>query len=80
MVVTALGLAAVSLLTTWLLAGVHRRRPWDAAIFAVSPMLALTGLVNWDLVAFALVAGAVEFGSRRGRRVVNIVPAEVAVS
>ena len=27
---------------TWLLAGVHRRRPWDAAIFAVSPLLALT--------------------------------------
>ena len=33
-----------------------------------------------DDTLFALSAGAVEFGSRRGRRVVNIVPAEVAVS
>ena len=31
-----------------------------------------------DDTLFALAAGAVEFGSRRGRRVVNIVPAELA--
>ncbi len=29
-----------------------------------------------DDTLFALAAGAVEFGTRRGRRVVNIVPAE----
>ena len=29
-----------------------------------------------DDTLFALVAGAVEFGTRRGRRVVNIVPGE----
>jgi len=65
-VVTALGLAAVTLLATWLLAGVNPRRPWDAAIFAVSPMLALTGLINWDLLAVALVAGAL-WAWARGR-------------
>ena len=65
-VVTALGLAAVTLLATWLLAGVNPRRPWDAAIFAVSPMLALTGLVNWDLLAVVLVAGAL-WAWARGR-------------
>ena len=32
--VNAIGLAAVALLSAWFLAGVHRRRPWDAAIFA----------------------------------------------
>jgi large subunit ribosomal protein L27 len=29
-----------------------------------------------DDTLFALVAGSVEFGTRRGRRVVNIVPGE----
>lgn len=29
-----------------------------------------------DDTLFALSAGAVEFGSRRGRRVINVVPAE----
>ncbi len=31
-----------------------------------------------DDTLFALVAGAVEFGSRRGRKVVNVVPVVVA--
>ena len=31
-----------------------------------------------DDTLFALMAGAVEFGNRRGRRVVNIVPTELA--
>ena len=56
--VNAVGLAALSLLAVWLLAGVHRRRPWDAAAVAVSPALALTAVINWDLLALALVAGA----------------------
>jgi uncharacterized membrane protein len=63
-VVNALGFAAVALLTAWLLAGVHRRRPWDAALFALSPALALTWLVNWDLLAVGLVAGALWAWSR----------------
>ncbi|HJF13839.1 MAG TPA: 50S ribosomal protein L27 [Enteractinococcus helveticum] len=32
--------------------------------------------VGKDYTLFALEGGAVEFGSRRGRKVVNIVPAE----
>lgn len=31
-----------------------------------------------DDTLFALVAGSVEFGTRRGRRVVNVVPADVS--
>jgi uncharacterized membrane protein len=57
-IVNALGFAALTLLAAWLLAGVNRRRPWDAAAFALSPALLLTGLVNWDLVAVVFVAGA----------------------
>jgi len=57
-IVNALGFALLALLSAWLLAGVSPRRPWDAAAFAASPALVLTGLVNWDLLAVALVAGA----------------------
>ena len=63
-VVNALGFAVAALLTTWLLAGVHRRRPWDAALFAASPALAVTALVNWDLLVVVLVAGALWAWSR----------------
>ncbi|MCL2540831.1 MAG: glycosyltransferase 87 family protein [Nocardioidaceae bacterium] len=62
--VNAVGFAALALLSTWLLARVDRRRPWDAAIFALSPTLLLTGLINWDLLAVATVAGALWAWSR----------------
>ena len=38
--------------------GVNRRRPWDAALFAVSPVFVLEGLINWDFLAVVCVAGA----------------------
>nr|WP_221634476.1 glycosyltransferase 87 family protein [Nocardioides luti] len=69
-VVNAVVLAGVTLLATWFLAGVHRRRPWDAAVFALSPALALTGLINWDLLAVGLVAGAL-WAWARGRPVLT---------
>jgi uncharacterized membrane protein len=56
--------AALALLTVWLLAGVHRARPWDASAFALAPVLALTFLVNWDMYAVALVAAALWAWSR----------------
>ena len=56
--ISALGFALAALLAAWFLAGVNPRRPWDAAIFALSPVLALNALVNWDLLAVVLVAGA----------------------
>ncbi|HYH34666.1 MAG TPA: glycosyltransferase 87 family protein [Nocardioides sp.] len=57
-VVNAVGFAALALLTVRLVAGVHRGRPWDAAVVAVSPALALTATINWDLLALVFVAGA----------------------
>jgi uncharacterized membrane protein len=68
--VNALGFAVLALLAAWLLAGVHPGRPWDAALFAVSPALALSGLVNWDLVAVVSVAGAL-WAWARGRPVLT---------
>lgn len=65
-VVNAVGFAALALLTTLLLARLRPERPWDAAAFALSPALLVTGLVNWDLLAVALVAAAL-FAWSRGR-------------
>ncbi len=64
--VTAVLLAAFALLAAGLLAATHRGRPWDAMAFAASPVLALSGLVNWDLIAVAAVAAAL-FAWSRGR-------------
>ncbi len=61
---TALLMAACALLTAWLLSRAHPRRSWDALLFVLSPSLLLTGLVNWDLLAVVLVAGALWAWSR----------------
>lgn len=63
--VNALGLALVALLATAALSRVRRRRPWDAAGFAVAPLLVFAGLISWDLLAVAAVAGACWAWSRR---------------
>jgi uncharacterized membrane protein len=62
--VNVLGFTVVALLACWLIAGVNRRRPWDAAAFALSPALLLTGMINWDLIAVVFVAGALWAWSR----------------
>ena len=56
--VTGVLLALCLLGATWFLVGAHRDRPWDALPFVLSPVLLLTGLVNWDLLAVLFVAGA----------------------
>ncbi len=65
-IVHALLFAALALLSVWLVSRVNPGRPWDAVMFAASPALALTFLINWDMLAIALVAGAV-FTWARGR-------------
>ncbi|WP_083977570.1 glycosyltransferase family 87 protein [Kitasatospora azatica] len=39
----------------------HRRRPWDALLFALAPALALNSTINWDLLAVALTAVAMAY-------------------
>jgi uncharacterized membrane protein len=65
-VITALLLFGLGLAAAYFLVGTNRRRPWDALLFALSPALLLTGLVNWDLLAVACVAGAL-WAWARGR-------------
>ncbi|MEZ5093582.1 glycosyltransferase 87 family protein [Nocardioides sp.] len=64
--VNAVGLGLMALLAAWFLVGVNPRRPWDAAAFALSPALLLSGLVNWDLLAVMMTAGAL-WAWARGR-------------
>lgn len=69
-VTNALVLALATLLAAYFLTGVNPRRPWDALPFALSPALLLTGLVNWDLLAVVLVAGAL-WAWARGRPILT---------
>jgi uncharacterized membrane protein len=43
----------------------HRRRPWDALLFALAPVLALDGTINWDMLAVALAAVGMALWARR---------------
>jgi uncharacterized membrane protein len=42
----------------------HRRRPWDGLLVALSPALALSATINWDLFAVALAAAGLMLWSR----------------
>lgn len=52
----ALVLSLFAVATVAVLLALRRRRPWDAAIFAVSPIVLLTATINWDFLAIGLAA------------------------
>ena len=62
--VNALLLAVAAGVAAWATARTHRRRPWDAALFAAAPLLALNFTINWDMYAVALLALAMLAWSR----------------
>ena len=64
--VNAVWLAAAGLLAAGLLVGAAAPRAWDAAGFAVAPVLVLLWPITWDLLAAAAVAAAL-WGWARGR-------------
>ena len=55
---TALLLSLCALVVTGATAQTARRRPWDAAIFALSPLLVFHAFSNWDLLAMAFASAA----------------------
>jgi len=57
-VLTSVLLALCAYVVTIATAGAARRRPYDAAIFALSPLLLFHAFTNWDLLAMAFTAGA----------------------
>jgi len=53
-VVTCLLLSALALLVTRGVLGLAGRRPWDAAMVGLSPLLLVHAFTNWDVLAVAL--------------------------
>jgi uncharacterized membrane protein len=53
----ALALSAFAVATVAMILSLRRRRPWDAALFALSPALLVTATVNWDFLAIVLAIG-----------------------
>jgi len=64
-IVTALLLSLCALVITWTTALLSRRRIWDAAMVALSPLLFVHAFTNWDLLAVSLAAAGVLAWSRR---------------
>lgn len=60
-----LALGAMAIATAGLLLAVRRRRPWDIALFALSPGLFLSATINWDLLAIGLMAAGWYFWAKR---------------
>ncbi len=60
LLLSAFGIAAVAVVLA-----LRRRRPWDAAMFALAPALVLTATVNWDLLAVGLTCFFLYAWSRR---------------
>ena len=63
--VNAVGFFVVLLIAMGFLVAAQRRRPWDAMYIAAAPVLALTAMINWDVLAIGMVAGALWAWSTR---------------
>lgn len=62
----ALVLCSLAVATVVIILALRRRRPWDAAMFALSPALLVTATVNWDLLAVGFAAfGLLAWARRR---------------
>jgi uncharacterized membrane protein len=61
----ALVLGAIGVASVAAILALRRRRPWDAALFALSPALVLTATVNWDLLAIGLAVFGLYAWARR---------------
>lgn len=56
--VNAVGFFVVLLIALLALVRAQPRRPWDAMLVAAAPVLTLTAMINWDVLAVGFVAGA----------------------
>ncbi|MGB6163744.1 MAG: glycosyltransferase 87 family protein [Pseudonocardiaceae bacterium] len=63
--VSAVGLAAAWLVTIWALVRLSRRRPWDAALAALSPLVVVHAFTNFDALATALATTGLLAWARR---------------
>ncbi len=64
--VNAVALGAFAVAACAAIVSVRRRRPWDAALFALAPALFVCATVNWDLLTVGLTAvGMAAWAKRR---------------
>ena len=63
--ITSILLAVCGLVVTGATAQTARGRPWDAAIFALSPLLVFHAFTNWDLLAMVFASAGLWAWSRR---------------
>ncbi|MBW6438026.1 DUF2029 domain-containing protein [Actinoplanes hulinensis] len=63
--VNALVLCLFAVLSVAVVLALRRRRPWDAAILAVSPIVLVTATINWDFLAIGLFALGLFLWARR---------------
>ncbi|HCT80561.1 MAG TPA: hypothetical protein DGT23_29145, partial [Micromonosporaceae bacterium] len=61
----ALVLSAFAVASVAMILSLRRRRPWDAALFALSPALLVTATVNWDFLAIVLAVAGLWFWARK---------------
>jgi uncharacterized membrane protein len=61
----ALFLSAFAVATVAMILSLRRRRPWDAALFALSPALLVTATVNWDFLVIVLGIGGIWAWAKR---------------
>jgi uncharacterized membrane protein len=61
----AITLGAIAVASVAAMLALRRRRPWDVAMFAVSPILILTATVNWDLLAVGFAVFGMYAWARR---------------
>src|SRR5262249_27731363 len=64
--ISALGLAAAWLVTIWALVLLSPRRPWDAALAALSPLVVVHAFTNFDALAVALATAGLLAWCGRG--------------
>ena len=63
--INAIALGAMGVAAAAAILAVRRRRPWDAAMFAVAPALFVSATVNWDLLCVGLTAMAMAAWAKR---------------
>ncbi|MGH3452237.1 MAG: glycosyltransferase family 87 protein [Haloechinothrix sp.] len=63
--ITAFWLVLAWLTVVWAVARTARRRPWDAALVAISPLAIVHAFTNFDTLAVAFAAGAVLAWARK---------------
>ncbi|MBV8931873.1 MAG: DUF2029 domain-containing protein, partial [Kutzneria sp.] len=63
--IVAFWLAAAWLVVVWAVARIARRRIWDAALVAVSPLVVVQAFTNFDTLAVALATGGLLAWARR---------------